>query len=159
MVKERSIRATVDVAANVDQVWTLACATDRFAEWVENTVRMSPSAGTACLGYTYGEVTRIIGPWTANTEWRVTEFDPMRRQVHQGHGLALVCAMEVVMEIAATDPGTRFTLTFRYTPRFGTLGAIIDRVNVAKLTKAQQRSVAAFAALVEGPSTGSHLPT
>jgi hypothetical protein len=130
--------------------------TDRYAEWVENMVRMLPMAGAVPLGFTYGEVTRVIGPWTANTQWRITEFDSPRHQVHVGQGLVVVRTMAVVMDLSPITSGTHFVLIIRYSPRFGAVGAFIDRVNVGKLTRAQRRTVAAFAALVEGASSQNH---
>jgi hypothetical protein len=43
-------------------------------------------------------------------------------------------------------------LTVRYTPRFGPVGAVIDRAIAGEMTRAQQRSVEAFAVLVAGES-------
>jgi len=94
------------------------------------------------------EITRIAGPWKSVTRWRVTEFDPPRRQVQEGEGVATATDMAVVIELAPAGENTDFTLTVRYTPRFGPIGALIDRAIRGSIARSQQRSVEAFAAMV-----------
>jgi polyketide cyclase/dehydrase/lipid transport protein len=132
----------------VDRVWELAGDVSRYAEWVESTVSMGQTDGSARLGLIYDERTRIIGPWIAVTRWRVTEFEPPRRQVHEGVGFVIARGMAVIIELRPVDENTHFVLTVRYTPRLGPIGALIDRVVRGMLTRAQQRSVNVFAALV-----------
>ena len=148
MPKEQSVSASVDIPASPEQVWELASDTTRYAEWVENTLAVVRSDGTARPGATYDERTRISGPWKALTHWRVTEFDPPRRQVHEGEGVVTAEGMAVIIETTPVGPNTRLTITIRYTPRFGVIGAVIDRAIAGKLRRAQQRSANAFAALV-----------
>ena len=54
----------------------------------------------------------------------------------------------MIIELAPSGPDTHLTLTIRYTPRFGAIGAVIDRAIAGKMRRAQQRSANAFAALV-----------
>lgn len=51
--------------------------------------------------------------------------------------------------------GAAVTLTVRYTPRFGPIGALIDRAVRGSITRSQRRSARAFAALVahENPTS------
>jgi hypothetical protein len=76
--------------------------------------------------------------------------------VHVGQGLALVRTMAEVMDLSPNLSGTHFVLTVRYSPRFGAVGAFIDRVNLGKLTRAQRRTVTAYAVLVESASSLNH---
>lgn len=148
MPSEQSVVVSADVPAPPEQVWAIACDTSRYAEWVESTLQVTSTDGPARLGATYDERTRISGPWKASTHWRVTEFDAPHRQVHAGEGVATAKDMAVIIELAPSGPNTHFTLTIRYTPRFGFIGAVIDRAIAGKLRRAQQRSANAFAALV-----------
>lgn len=148
MPSAQCIVASADVKAPAEQVWAIACDTSRYAEWVESTLQVTRTDGPARLGATYDERTRISGPWTASTHWRVTEFDAPHRQVHAGEGVATARDMAVIIELAPSGQDTHFTLTIRYTPRFGVFGAVIDRAIAGKLKRAQQRSANAFAALV-----------
>jgi hypothetical protein len=59
------------------------------------------------------ELTRIAGPWKWVTRWRVTEFDPPRRQVQQGEGVSTAKNMAVIIELSAAGQDTNFTLTVR----------------------------------------------
>ena len=148
MRAEPSIVASVDIAAPPDRVWELVSAVSRYAEWVESTLQVGHVDGSARLGLTYDERTRIIGPWNAVTRWRVTAFEPPTRQVHEGDGFVMARGMAVIIELTPVGESSHLVLTVRYTPRFGPIGAVIDRVVRGMLTRAQQRSVEAFAALV-----------
>ena len=148
MAKEESVSASVLVKAPIEKVWELASDTSRYAEWVEATLEVLHTDGPARLGSTYEERTRISGPWKATTQWRVTEFDPPRRQVHEGQGVFTAEEMAVVIELAATGEQTEFTLTLRYTPRFGVIGTVIDRAVKGTLERGQQHSAQSFASLI-----------
>jgi uncharacterized protein YndB with AHSA1/START domain len=148
MHRQTSIIATAIIPAPPDRVWEIACDVSRYPEWVENTLRITRTDGPARLGATVEEVTRIAGPWKSVTQWRVTQFDPPRLQVQEGDGVALAKGMAVIIELAPAGEDTNFTLTLRYTPRFGPIGALIDRAIRGSIARSQQRSARAFAALV-----------
>jgi hypothetical protein len=129
-------------------VWELASDISRYADWVESTLQVMGAEGPARLGSTYQEMTRVSGPWKALTKWRVTEFEPPRRQVHEGDGVVTARGMAVIIELTPSGANTHLTLSIRYTPRFGAFGAVINLVAEGSLRRAQQRSADAFAALV-----------
>jgi hypothetical protein len=133
----------------------MACDSSRYPEWVENTLRMIHTDGPTRPGATMEELTRIAGPWKSVTRWRVAEFDPPNRQVQQGEGISTAKNMAVIIELSPVGQDTDFTLTVRYTPRFGPVGALIDRAIRGSITRSQQRSARAFAALVarENPAS------
>ena len=148
MATQTSITATAVVPAPPERVWQIACDTSRYPEWVENTLRMIHTDGPARPGATMQELTRIAGPWKAVARWRVTQFDPPRRQVQAGEGVTTAKDMAVIIELSPAGEHTRFALTVCYTPRFGPIGALLDRAVRGPITRAQQRSAEAFAALV-----------
>ena len=84
MARQTSIIASAVVPASPERGWEIACDTSRYPEWVENTLRMIHTDGPTRAGATMEELTRIAGPWKSVTRWRVTEFDPPRRQVVAG---------------------------------------------------------------------------
>lgn len=148
MAKQQSITASAVVEAPIEKVWELVSDSSRYAEWVDGTLEVLRTDGPTQLGATYDERTRISGPWKATTRWRVTEFDPPRRQVHDGQGVATAKDMSLLIELAPTGEQTEVTLTLRYTPAFGALGALIDRAVKGTVTRAQQRSAQSFASLI-----------
>ena len=81
------LTATVPVAASPERTWELLCDTRRYAEWVEDTDRVSRTDGPAKLFSTYDEVNPILGPIKGRSHWVVIEFDPPRRQVHRDERL------------------------------------------------------------------------
>jgi uncharacterized protein YndB with AHSA1/START domain len=147
MATQTSIVASVIIAAPPGRIWEIACDTGRYPEWVENTLQVLRTDGPARSGATMEELTRIAGPWKSVTRWRVTEFDPPRRQVHEGQGVSTATGMAVIIELSPAGQDTRFTLTLRYTPRFGPIGALINRAVRGSITRSQQRSAQAFATL------------
>ncbi len=154
MNKETEIVASVDLPQPPTMVWEYLCDTTRYSEWVESTLKMIRVDGPARLGATYQERTRISGPWKSTTTWRVTEFDPPRRQVHEGVGVATAKDMTLELTLEPSGEGTHLTMTIRYTPRFGPVGVVIDRAVEGKVQRAQQRSALAFGALVARESVG-----
>jgi uncharacterized protein YndB with AHSA1/START domain len=145
---QTSITASAIIPARPERVWEIACDTSRYPEWVENTLRVLRTDGPARLGASMEELTRIAGPWKSVTRWRVTQFDPPRRQVQQGEGVSTAKDMAVIIGLSPAGQDTTFTLTLRYAPRFGPLGTLIDRAVRGSITRSQQRSARAFAALV-----------
>ena len=99
MPRQTSIIASAIIPAPPDRVWAIACDPSRYPEWVENPLRMSRTDGPARAGATMEELTRIAGPWKSVTRWRVTEFDPPRRQVQQGQGVSTAKNMAVIIEL------------------------------------------------------------
>lgn len=150
MPRQQTIVVTSVVPGPPERAWSAMCDTSRYAQWVEGTIAVTRTDGPARLGSTYDELTRISGPWKASTHWRITEFDPPRRQVHAGDGVATASNMVLIIEFEPEGPVTRLTMTIQYTPRFGFVGALLDRAVVGKVKSAQQRSADAFAALVGG---------
>ena len=155
MARQTSIIASAVIPASPERVWEIACDTSRYPEWVENTLRMIHTDGPTRAGATYEELSRIAGPWKSVTRWRVTEFDPPRRQVHEGEGVSTATSMAVIIGLSPAGQDTDFTLTVRYTPRFGQAGALIDRAVRGSITRSQQRSAQAFAALVARENSSS----
>jgi uncharacterized protein YndB with AHSA1/START domain len=148
MPKQTSITAAAIIPAPPERVWKIACDTSRYPEWVENTLLMIHTDGPARPGATMEELTRIAGPWKAITRWRVTQLDPPRRQVQAGQGVTTAKDLAVIIELSPAGEDTKFTLTVRYTPRFGPIGALLDRAVRGPITRSQRRSAKAFAALV-----------
>ena len=148
MARQTSIAAVAIIPAPPERVWEMACDSSRYPQWVENTLRMIHTDGPTRPRAIMEELTRIAGPWKAVTRWRVTEFDPPRRQVQAGEGIATAKDMAVIIELSPAGEGTNFTLTVCYTPRFGPIGALIDLAVRGPITRSQQRSAQAFARLV-----------
>jgi hypothetical protein len=75
--------------------------------------------------------------------------------VQEGEGVSTANNMAVIIELSPADQDPDFTLTVRYTPRFGPIGALIDRAVRGSITRSQQRSAQAFAALVTRENSSS----
>ena len=113
MARQTLITASVIIPAPPDRVWQIACDTSRYPERVENTLKLIRTGGPTQAGAAYDELTRIAGLWKSVTRWRVTEFDPPRRQVHQGEGVSTATGMAVIIELSPSGQDTDFTLNIR----------------------------------------------
>jgi uncharacterized protein YndB with AHSA1/START domain len=143
-----SIVTTTTIHAPIERVWEFVCDASRYDEWVADTLQVLRADSPLVLGSTYEELTRIAGPWKAKTRWRVTEFEPPRRQVHAGEGVAIATDMTVAIELLPAGDETQYTLTVRYTPKFGVVGAIVDAAVRGTIKRSQQRSAEVLARLV-----------
>jgi len=86
------------------------CDPSRYPDFVTVTERMvDVPDGEFGVGYVYREYGGIA-PFLSESEWRVTEFEPMRHQVHIGDDGKMTMPLDI--ELTPTDGGTRLTLTF-----------------------------------------------
>lgn len=126
MAAERRIVASVTVPAPQQKVWELVCDTSRYAEWVEDTVEVVRTDGSAAEGSTYDERNAILGPIKGSSRWTVVEHEPPRRSLHRGEGIPIASSLSIEMALQPVgDDATEVTLTFRYEPRFGPLGSLL----------------------------------
>lgn len=110
------VRSSTQIDAPPERVWALMCDPRRYPEWVIPTDRMleAPEEDLG-VGYVYREHGGIP-PFKGDSEWRVTVFEPHRRQVHVGDDGMVTIDLEI--ELAPVDGGTRLTQTVDLTPRW-----------------------------------------
>jgi len=142
------LTATVPIAAPLERVWELLCDTARYAEWVEDTDKVTRTDGPAKLFSTYDEVNPILGPIKGRSHWVVTEFEAPRRMVHRDERLVTFKWLEVVMEVAPLGGGAEFTNTLRGETAMGPLGPITWKALEGSLKKSHRRTGENFAAIV-----------
>lgn len=141
------VTASAVVPASQEQVFELISETARYPEWVIGTDAVTRTDGTAREGSTYDEVNPILGPWKANTHWRVVEYEAPRRQRHETGDIPLSSHFEVVMEVAPEGDASRVTLTLRGRPSLGPLGAAFARLMRGQVDRDNRRTVEGFAEL------------
>jgi len=142
------VSASAASAAAPQRLWELLCDSTRYDQWVDGTIAVTrPMDGPARLGATYGEINPIIGPWKAQTNWTVVEFDPPRRQVHGTEDIQVASEFRVIMEVAPADGGSQVTLTLRGRSSLGPFGALVTRVLESQMRRDNERSVQNLVAL------------
>ena len=110
------IIASTDIAAPPDVIWALMCDPHRYPELADPTDRMlSVPDEEFGVGYVYREYGGIP-PFKAETTWRVTEFEPMLRQVHLGDDGTVL--LDLTVELEPIEIGTRFTERLKMKPRW-----------------------------------------
>jgi uncharacterized protein YndB with AHSA1/START domain len=143
------IEVSVDIEASPEAVWDFVSTLRRIPEWVEDTLAMlSVEPEPAQVGTVYRERSRIIGPVSQVTTWKIIEFDAPRFQKHDGQ-VPMMASTSVSFGLEPSAGGTKFTLVFEYTPG-NRLSSLTDGLFVRKnLERGFQRSVQNLKALME----------
>ena len=143
------IEVAVDIGASPEVVWDFVSDLRRIPEWIEDTLAMlSVEPEPAQRGTLYRERSRILGPLSQVTTWTITEFDPPRRQKHEGQ-VPMMAATNVAMGLEPSSTGTTFTLVFEYTPG-NPLASLADRLFLrGNLRSGFRRSLQKLKALIE----------
>ena len=110
------VTASTRIDTEPEAIWVLMSDPNRYPEIADPTERMiDVPDGEFGVGSVYKEYGGIK-PFVGESEWRVTEFEPMRRQVHVGDDGSMTMTLEI--ELTPTDGGTRFTQTLSLKPRW-----------------------------------------
>jgi uncharacterized protein YndB with AHSA1/START domain len=117
------------IAASPRDVWRVLSEVERYAEWVPWSQAVTRVDRPAGLGAVYEEHSRLLGPLTGRSRWRIVEFDPPRRQVHRAEDHPLTASFERIFELASDGTGgTWLSVVVRYRPALGAAGRVLDRV-------------------------------
>jgi carbon monoxide dehydrogenase subunit G len=150
LAAERAVVASTTVPAPPEKVFELISDTTRYAEWAENTLEVVRTDGPARTGSTYDERNVVFGPVKSSSRWTVVEHEPPRRSVHRGEGIALAKSANIEFDLVPAGESTELTLTFRYEPAFGPIGAAIDTLLARRSLEASiRRSLDNLAAIAE----------
>ena len=110
------VSASTQISTGPEAIWALMCDPHRYPEFADPTERMIDVPDREMgVGYIYKEYGGIR-PFLGESEWQVTEFEPMRRQVHIGDDGSMTLDLEI--ELTPTDGGTRLTQTLVLKPRW-----------------------------------------
>ena len=151
------IEVSVDIGASPEVVWDFVSNLRRIPEWIEDTRAMlTVEPEPAQQGTVYRERSRIVGPLSQVTTWKISEFDPPRFQKHDGQ-VRMMAATSVSFGLEpsagglpAGQAGTKFTLVFEYTPG-NPLSSLSDGLFLKRnLQSGFQRSLENLKRLVEG---------
>jgi uncharacterized protein YndB with AHSA1/START domain len=143
------IEVSVDIGASPEVVWGFVSNLRRIPEWIEDTLAMlTVEPEPAQQGTVYRERSRIVGPLSQVTTWKISEFDPPRFQKHDGR-VAMMASTSVSFGLEPSTAGTKFTLVFEYTPG-NPLSSLSDRLFLKKsLQSGFQRSLENLKRLLE----------
>lgn len=108
--------ASTDINTPPEAIWALMCDPHRYVEIADPTDRMlSVPEDEFGVGYIYREYGGIP-PFKGESTWRVTVFEPMRRQVHVGDDGSMT--MDLLIELEPIETGTRLTQRLAMKPRW-----------------------------------------
>ena len=110
------VSTTTDIGGPPEAVWALLSDPHRYPELADPTERMIDVPEEEMeVGYVNREYGGIR-PFMSESEWRITVFEPVRRQVHVGDDGQMTFHLDNILE--PIDSGTRFTQTLELTPRW-----------------------------------------
>jgi len=112
----QTVVGSIQVRVAPQELWQILCDPHRYPEIADPTDRMIDVPDEEMgVGYVYKEYGGIK-PFIGESEWRVTEFDPVKRQVHVGDDGSVT--MDLVIELTPSEGGTRLTQSLTMTPRW-----------------------------------------
>lgn len=127
------IQSTILIETSPEAIWEVINDADCWSEWVAFNERVTYiSEGPFGEGTVYREKGGP-GPLNFESEWRVTEFDPPRRQVH--HGNIGIMQPVLTFELDPLDGYTRVhqTVDFELLPHVKPLGRLLERLFVRRM--------------------------
>ncbi|MDX6687691.1 MAG: Polyketide cyclase / dehydrase and lipid transport [Baekduia sp.] len=134
------------IAVPPREVWRLLGEIEWYPQWCAVTASVSDVERSAGLGTAYEARTRL-GLVTIRARWRIVEWQPPVRQLHRSEGGGMPAALERRLEVVSDgEGGAVVTMAFRYRPRLGVLGRLVDRL---VLRGALQRRIPASLEQVE----------
>ena len=129
-----TIQGSVDIAAPRQAVWDVMSDVSRYSElgsFTDEAIMVSD--GELCKGSVYSETGKIAG-MKYNSEWTVTEFDPVSRQVHVGVESSM--RIEVTWDLVESDAeNTKAFQVVELTmmPKFRPLGILLEKSFVTRM--------------------------
>lgn len=149
------IEESVHVEAPPERVRAFVSDVRRCPEWVAFTDEMGRvDGGDLREGFRYTEY-GSVGPLRSESEWRIVEFDPPRRQVHVGD--MGIIEGELTITVEPEGEGTRWTQTvdLEVLPRLRPIGRLLDRLVIRRqMARGLARTMAAGKGLVEREERG-----
>jgi hypothetical protein len=131
----RSVTASIEIARNPAEVWEFVSDPTRYPDWVDATERMlEVSPGEFGLGSVYREYGGIP-PFLSESEWRVTRFEPLSIQTHEGSDGRMRMPLDI--ELEPTGTGTRLSMTLGLDPAWfmAPLAALVWPLMLRKRTQ------------------------
>lgn len=122
----RRVGIEADIAASPERVWGLYADVPGSVDWVPFVEEILYVSGPAGLDQVYRERTRLAGI-TGVSEWKVIEWDPLRRQVQLSTDMGMTSRL--IIEVEPTGSGSRLTQSVELDSRLpGPLGWLHERL-------------------------------
>lgn len=123
------------INAPVELVWQCLNDIDHTPEWVTGLEHAQiTTAGPFGLGSVYTDYNRL-GPFLQVTQWYITAFEPLTRQVHES--VSSVLPSRMVLNLLPVRGGTHLQMIVEYSflPRLGPVGRLLENLLMNRLLK------------------------
>ena len=132
------IEGSVDIGAPRQAVWDLMCDVSRYSEFgnITDEAHMV-SDGEFGKGSVYSESGKVAG-MKYTSEWTVTHFDPISKQVHFGVESSMHIELTwTLAEIDAENTRAFQVVDVKMMPKFRPLGVLIEKLFVIRMMTKQ----------------------
>ncbi len=118
------------IQAPVETVWNTLNDIAHTPDWVVGLEAADlKTPGNYGLDSIYYDHNRL-GPLPQTTPWRVTAFEPMKRQIHESRSAVLPSRMILHLSPSATSEVTRLQMVveYRFLPWLGPVSRLLERL-------------------------------
>lgn len=113
----KRVSSTVEIASGPEPVWRILSEPKRYPDYVTATEKLlDASDETVRAGSTYREYGGVP-PFLGESDWVVTEYEPMTHQRHMGDDGKLRMSLDLDVQVI-DDETTRLTITLGLEPRW-----------------------------------------
>ncbi|MFQ5968730.1 MAG: SRPBCC family protein [Acidimicrobiia bacterium] len=143
----KRVEVSTVIGAGPERLWEFFSDTSRWSDWAAFTDEVLDHEPLG-EGAVYRNRSHI-GPIRQVSEWRITEWDPPRLQVHEGKAPPVNPVLTVTLEPVAE--GTRLTQVAVFSmPRWlGPLGALLEKVPERMIRKGLEETQANLKRIME----------
>lgn len=127
--------ANIIVGASIEAVWKSLNDISHTPEWVVGLDDAEiKTQGKVGMGTVYIDHNRL-GPIPQKTEWTITAFEPLSRQIHESTSMVLPSTM--ILNLGRVSRGThvQMIVKYRFLPMLGPVSKFLERFLMDRLLK------------------------
>ncbi len=134
------VEESTHIEAPPEAVWKLLSDLSRIPEYVYFVREVFDISGPANLGTVYKERAKP-GPFESVSEWCITDFEPPRRQVHEGTMPEMNASIMSRLEPEGGVTRYYLSMDFACLPRIRPLGVLLEILFVRRRAQSDLRRV------------------
>ncbi len=123
------------IHAPIEKVWNTLNDIDNTSKWVVGLEKAEVKTdGEFGLDTIYTDYNRL-GPIPQVTDWRITEFEPMSRQVHMSNSDGLPSTMTLSLSTTPEGSLLKMTVDYQFMPQWGAISRAFESLVMNRMLK------------------------